>query len=149
MAGGAVLGGLAATWVYSKYGPIKLVNNAPAVKNPATDGFILPGTIGANGQPTKYGPLFYSVSLPLLTAALTPMVLKGEAGRKLSTGMLYGAAVLLIQNVVNIVQTQVTAPAGTGAYVNGGRIRTIGAPQSAISPTGAYPLMQRSAFRGF
>lgn len=136
--------------MYSRFGPIKLVNNAPVVKNAATDGFILPGTIGANGQPTKYGPLFYSVSLPLLTAALTPMLLKGEAGRKLSTGMLYGAAVLLIQNVVNIVQTQVTAaPAATGAYVNGGRIRTLGAPQSAIAPMGANPLAQRSAFRGF
>lgn len=142
IAGGAVLGGLAASWVMSKWGPVKLVNGVPTAKGPAE--FKLPGSGG------QYGPLIYSVAIPLVGAAVVPMVLKSQAGRDLSKGMLIGSAVLLIQNVVNLVQNQVTPMvSGTGAYVSGGRIRTLGAPQSAIAPVSANPLAQRSAFKGF
>lgn len=142
VAGGAVLGGLAASYVMSQWGPVKLVNGVPTVKGPA-DGFVLPGSR------SQYGPLLYSVLIPLVGAAVTPMVLRSQAGRDLSKGMLIGSAVLLIQNVVNLVQGQFAPVAGTGAYVTGGRIRTLGAPQSAIGAVSANPLAQRSAFRGF
>lgn len=142
IAGGAVLGGLAASWIMSKWGPVKLVNGVATPKT-AADGFVLPGSA------SKYGPLIYSVAIPLLGAAVTPIVLKGNAGKNLSRGMLIGSAVLLIQNVVNVVQSSMTPVAGTGAYVTGGRIRTLGAPQSAIAPVSANPLSQRSSFRGF
>ena len=141
IAGGAVVGGLAASFVMSKWGPVKLVNGIPTAKGPAE--FVLPGSRG------QYGPLIYSVAIPLIGAAVVPMLLKNQAGRDLSKGMLIGSAVLLIQNVVNLAQGAISPVAGTGAYVSGGRIRTLGAPQSAISPVAANPLAQRSSFRGF
>lgn len=143
IAGGAVLGGLAASAVMSRFGPVKLVNGVPTAKGPGE--FVLPGSRG------QYGPLIYSVAIPLVASAVTPMVLKNQAGRDLSKGMLIGAAVLLIQNVVNLVQGSMSTVAGTGAYVTSRRIRTLGAPQSAIPSNGvsANPLANRSAFRGF
>lgn len=146
IAGGAVIGGLAASWIMSKWGPVKLVNGVPTAKT-AADGFVLPGSS------SQYGPLIYSVSIPLLGAAIVPFVLKNQAGKNLSRGMLIGSAVLLIQNVVNVIQGSMSKPvAGTGAYVTGGGIRTLGAPQSAIPAvrgTGANPLRQGTPFRGF
>ncbi len=118
VAGGAVLGGLATSFVMSRFGPVKM-NAAGQVVQKAAGEFKLPGS------DSKYGPLLYSLLIPVAGAWALH-----KQQPKLAQGLIIGGAVLLIQNVVNLAQGAF-APrvAGTGAYLNaGGTLRSLPTP---------------------
>ncbi len=118
VAGGAVLGGLATSFVFSRFGPTKISSTGAVVPKAAGE-FKLPGS------DQRYGPLLYSLLIPVAGAYALH-----KAQPKLAQGMIIGGAVLLIQNIVNLAQGAF-APrvAGTGAYLNaGGTLRSLPTP---------------------
>ncbi len=92
VAGGAVLGGLATSFVFSRFGPTKVSSTGTIVPK-ASGEFKLPGS------ESRYGPLLYSLLIPVAGAYALH-----KAQPKLAQGMIIGGAVLLIQNVVNLAQ---------------------------------------------
>src|SRR6266487_258429 len=140
VAGGAVLGGLAASWVMSVWGPLKFDATTKTYVPKTADEFKLPGS----GYP--WGALAYGVGIPVLGA-----VAVRRFNPNLSRGMLYGGAVLLIQGLLNVVQGQtgftITPPtSGTHAYLNPQRMRSL---PNGIAPVRGMsgPLDNTSAFR--
>ncbi len=141
VAGGAVLGGLATSFVWSRFGPTKVDSTGHVVAKAATD-FKLPGS---NSQ---YGPLLYSLLIPVAGAYALR-----KAQPKLAQGLIIGGAVLLIQNVVAIAQSKLsvtagTAVAGTSAYLNrGGTLSALPTPGYSGIKAFGNALDGSSAFR--
>lgn len=116
-AGGAVLGGLVTSFLFSRFGPTKLNAAGQPVLKSATE-FKLPGS------DSRYGPMLYSLLFPVIGA----FALQKAKQPQLARGMVIGGAVLLIQNVVNIARSSM-ATAGVGSYLNaGGTIRSLPTP---------------------
>ena len=142
VAGGAVLGGLVTSFLFSRFGPTKLnAAGQPVLK--AAGEFKLPGS------DSRYGPMLYSLLFPVVGA----FALQKAKQPKLAQGMIIGGAVLLIQNVVNIARSSMApgATAGVHSYLNaGGRISSLPTPgYSAIKAFSGVgnALHSGSAFR--
>ena len=79
------------------------------------------------GSDSKYGPLLYSLIVPVLGA----FALQKAKQPKLAEGMIIGGAVLLVQSLVSIAQSSMSpsATAGVHSYLNaGGTIRSLPTP---------------------
>jgi hypothetical protein len=128
-AGGAVLGGLATSFIYSRFGPTKVDATGKVVLKSAGE-FKLPGS------DSRYGGLIYSLLIPVAGAWALH-----KAQPRVAQGMIIGGAVLLIQNVVALVQAQTgLAITGTRSYLNAG---------GTIGLRGALPTAGYSAIKAF
>jgi hypothetical protein len=150
LAGGAVLGGLVTSWLMSKYGPY-MVNAAGTGLVPNT-GAKLPGVLNADNTPNKTVILAYGVGIPAAASMLTH-----QFSPKLSRGLMIGAATILVQNVISMVQgasgTTVVSNGGTkgpGAYLTRGTIRALPGSPPGYSAVRAFggALDNSNAFRG-
>jgi hypothetical protein len=139
VAGGAVLGGLATSFVFSRFGPTKVSATGALVPKAAGE-FKLPGS------DSRYGPLLYSLLIPVAGAYALH-----KSQPKLAQGMIIGGAVLLIQNVVNLAQGALTGGgrvAGAGSYLNaGGTLRALPTPGYSAVKAFGNALNSGSAFR--
>ena len=139
VAGGAVLGGLATSFVMSRFGPVKL-NAAGQVVPKAAGEFKLPGS------DQKYGPMLYSLLIPVAGAWALH-----RQQPKLAQGIIIGGAVLLIQHVVSLARGAFVGGrvAGTNAYLNaGGTLRSLPSPcYSGVKAFSGGSLDSAGAFR--
>jgi hypothetical protein len=140
VAGGAVLGGLATSFVFSRFGPTKVDSTGKVVMKTAGE-FKLPGS------DSQYGPLLWSLLIPVAGAYALH-----KSQPKLAQGMIIGGAVLLIQNVVNLVQAKTgLGVSGVKSYLNaGGTIGLRALPTPGYSAIKAFgnALDSGAAFRG-
>lgn len=137
VAGGAVLGGLATTFVMSRFGPLKLAPDGVTKVAKGPTEFVLPG------MTSKFGPLLYAIAIPVIGA----FALR-KAQPKLSQGMVIGGAVLLIQNVMDIATKSLRPTTGVGAYLNaGGTLRSLPSPGYSGIRAFGNSLDSGSAFR--
>lgn len=136
-AGGAVLGGLATSYIFSRFGPTKL---------DATGKLVMKGT-GEFKLPlsdSRFGPLVYSLLIPVVGA-----VALRRAQPQLARGLIIGGAVLLIQNVVTYAQSMGSgSTSGVKSYLNtGGTLRALPTPGYSALRAFGQSLDSGSAFR--
>jgi hypothetical protein len=151
IAGGAVGAGLLTTWLASQFGPYKKDAAGNLVAN---DGFVLPGLKPSATSPNlpKYAAIAYGIAIPVGVSVLVK-----RFSPRLAQGAMYGAAVILVQNILNLVQgytgmsVVASAPtAGAGAYLTRGTINALPGGAPGYSATRAFggAMDNNSAFRG-